>query len=407
MKRKNHIKSAIIFLSAYMILVMSFIYSQKVETKNGIRIVHNPEQGKWGENPAVSLEFIRMIGDIESQNEPFLFHMPTDIALDSSNNIYVVDSGNHRIQKFGPDLTFVKTIGQRGEGPGEFNYPQSIDIDSTGNIYVTDLGSRRIQILDTEGNELHTITIPELSIGVVRSFGSEKLILNDGEGFGMPFQNLEGKQEVSKMFKTIDKNGKILNEFGDKINLDDFILNRSANRFFFAVDEDNHVYAAFNAQNRIDKYSPEGQLLWKADRELNYSTELPKEKTKIERDGGRVAIREPQLNRCATGIEVDGQGRIWVVTLSRQLKDEESVQTRVGMMMSAGGQRSMSLDLEGNTDNRETDAYQLEVYDQEGILLGKLPVDHFVDNIRIFGDRMFLLDKNRGMQFYEYRIIVY
>ncbi len=389
-----------------MILFLGFTYTQKVDTKNGIRIVHNPEQGIWGKNPAVSLEFIRTIGDIESQNEPFLFHMPSDIALDSSHNIYVVDSGNHRIQKFRQDLTFVKTIGRRGEGPGEFNYPQSIDIDSKGNIYVSDLGSRRIQILDNEGNELDTITIPELSIGLVRTFGPEKLIMNEGEGFGMTLQNLDGKQEVSKMFKTIDKNGQILNEFGDKVDLDDFILNRSANRFFFAVDGDNHVYAAFNAQNRIDKYSPEGQLLWKADRELNYSTELPKEKTKIERDGGRVAIREPQLNRCATGIAVDGQGRIWVVTLSRQLKDEESVQTRVGMMMSAGGQRSMSLDVEGNTDIRETDAYQLEVYNQEGILLGKIPVDHFVDNIRIFENRVLLLDKNRGMQFYEYRIKV-
>ncbi|MBN2246209.1 MAG: hypothetical protein JW755_10230, partial [Candidatus Aminicenantes bacterium] len=77
---------------------------------------------------------------------------------------------------------------------------------------------------------------------------------------------------------------------------------------------------------------------------------------------------------------------------------------RVGMMMSAGGQRSMSLDVEGNTDIRETDAYVLEVYDQEGILLGKIPVGHFVDHIRICDDKVFLLDKNRGMQFYEYRI---
>jgi len=393
------------FLSVYLILFMSFIYAQKVETINGVRNVHNPKQGIWGQTPSVTLEFIRTIGDIESQNEPYLFHMPSDIALDSSNNIYVVDSGNHRIQKFGPDLTFIKTIGQRGEGPGEFNYPQSIDIDNTGNIYVTDIASRRIQILDNEGNELDTITMPEFSIGSVRFFSPEKLLITEGEGFGMPIQNLEGKQVVSKMFKLLGNKGQILNEFGDKVNLDDLILNRSVNRFFFAIDGTKNVYAAFNAQNRVDKYSPEGQLLWKADRELDYSTELPKEKTKIERDGGRVSIREPQLNRCASGIAVDGQGRIWVAALKRQLKAEENVQTRVGMMMSAGGQRSLSLDVEGNTDTRETDAYQLEVYNQEGVLLGKIPVDHFIDNIRIYGDRLFLLDKNRGMQFYEYRMI--
>ncbi|HDT11709.1 MAG TPA: 6-bladed beta-propeller [bacterium] len=393
-----------IFITAFAIFSLGFLSPQKVETIDGVRIVHNAKQGKWGKTPAVSLEFIRTIGDIESQNEPFLFHMPSDIILDSSDNIYIVDSGNHRIQKFKPDLTFIKTIGQRGEGPGEFNYPQSIDMDREGNIYVTDIGSRRIQILDTDGHETATIKMPDVSVGVVCAFIPEKLLMTEGEGFGMPLQNLEGKQEVSKMFKTIDKNGKILNEFGDKINLDDLILNRSANRFFYTTDSSHNVYAAFNTQNRLEKYSPEGQLLWRADRELDYSTELPKKKTKFERDGGRIAIREPQLNRCTSGIAVDDQGRIWVVTFKRQLREEERIQTRVGMTMTQGGQRSISLDMEGNTDTRETDAYQLEVYDQEGILLGKIPVDHFVDNIRIFGDRLFLLDKGRGMQFYEYRI---
>ncbi len=67
--------------------------------------------------------------------------------------------------------------------------------------------------------------------------------------------------------------------------------------------------------------------------------------------------------------------------------------------------RSMGMSVSGNTDVRETDTYQLEVYAPDGILLGKLPLNQFVDNIRIINNRLFLLDSMRGMQYYEYKII--
>ncbi|NOR53678.1 MAG: hypothetical protein GQ536_06290 [Candidatus Aminicenantes bacterium] len=65
----------------------------------------------------------------------------------------------------------------------------------------------------------------------------------------------------------------------------------------------------------------------------------------------------------------------------------------------------MSFAYTGSTENRETDMYQLEIFAPDGVLLGKIPLSHFVDDIRIKKDRLFLLDKMRGAQYYEYRII--
>jgi len=65
----------------------------------------------------------------------------------------------------------------------------------------------------------------------------------------------------------------------------------------------------------------------------------------------------------------------------------------------------MSMKAVGNTDIRESDAYELEVYAPDGILLGKIPVQHFVDDIHIHQDRVYLLDRMRGMQFRSYRIV--
>jgi hypothetical protein len=70
-----------------------------------------------------------------------------------------------------------------------------------------------------------------------------------------------------------------------------------------------------------------------------------------------------------------------------------------------GGVRSVSVKTTGNTDLRTTDAFKLEIFDPDGVLLGEIPLAHFADVIRISGDRLFLIDRERGVTVYEYRIV--
>jgi hypothetical protein len=48
-------------------------------------------------------------------DETVAFCMPMDIELDEPGNLYVLDTGNHRIQKFSPQGKFLSTIGRRGQ----------------------------------------------------------------------------------------------------------------------------------------------------------------------------------------------------------------------------------------------------------------------------------------------------
>lgn len=61
--------------------------------------------------------------------------------------------------------------------------------------------------------------------------------------------------------------------------------------------------------------------------------------------------------------------------------------------------------LVGNTDLRKTDMYKLEIFASDGVLLGEIRLTHFVDKIWIHKDRLFLLDADRSVSFYEYKII--
>jgi DNA-binding beta-propeller fold protein YncE len=71
---------------------------------------------------------------------------PTRVAVDSSNNVYVVDTANHRIQKFDSEGNFITKWGSQGDGDGEFRGPSGVAVDSSNNVYVSEQGhGSRIQ----------------------------------------------------------------------------------------------------------------------------------------------------------------------------------------------------------------------------------------------------------------------
>jgi hypothetical protein len=388
---------------AFLLIAGLSAFSQKTEMVDGVRIVHNGKTGAWGKEPRVRLELVRTIGELEAEKENVAFYMPSDIALDKAGNIYVLDSGNHRIQKFGPDGHYLATIGRKGQGPGELYFPQSIDINGAGNIYLSDPNNKRIQILTPEGKELKTVSLIKETPGNVRCAASGEMLTARGQALVMFSPDEQEPKELPKLILILDAEGNIKMEFGEPRDYGNMLVNRAGNQADFAIDGKDNVFLAFTNQNRVEKYSPDGTLLWRSDRELEYSTE-PADKGKMERQGGGLSVRMPRMNTCAVGIAADGRGRVWVAAIRRQLKEEESV----GMAMTVNmtnGQRSMSMKPDGNVELRKTDAYRLEVYDQDGGLLGFVPLDHFVDGIRIVNDRLFVIDRMRGAQVFEYRIV--
>lgn len=79
------------------------------------------------------------------------FDTPRAIAIDSSNNIYVADTGNNRVQKFNSSGVYQSQFGSTGSGDGEFYGPSGIDVDSSGNIWVAGLYNGSVQKFDSTG----------------------------------------------------------------------------------------------------------------------------------------------------------------------------------------------------------------------------------------------------------------
>jgi sugar lactone lactonase YvrE len=80
------------------------------------------------------------------------FNKPKSVTVDNRGFVYVVDTGNARVQKFTDAGKFIAQIGSAGEGNGQFNTPYGIAINSRGDIYVTDQVKNNVQVFTSEGN---------------------------------------------------------------------------------------------------------------------------------------------------------------------------------------------------------------------------------------------------------------
>ncbi|MCC9167991.1 NHL repeat-containing protein [Pontibacter sp. XAAS-A31] len=74
-------------------------------------------------------------------NEGFI--NPKGIFVDASNNIYVADTENNRVQKWAPGATSGVTVAGGGPPMSEISSPTNIFVDATGNLYIVE-GNLRV-----------------------------------------------------------------------------------------------------------------------------------------------------------------------------------------------------------------------------------------------------------------------
>jgi len=99
------------------------------------------------------------VGSADGQGTEVSFRIPRGVAVDGSGNVYVADSGNHRICKIdvGGNVTTLAGGGDVGSADGQgteasFHDPEGVAVDGSGNVYVADSYNHRIRKIDVGGN---------------------------------------------------------------------------------------------------------------------------------------------------------------------------------------------------------------------------------------------------------------
>lgn len=124
------------------------------EDSAGVEIVRNLGADAplaWTFTPTLTL------GGEDEGVESFFGLSDNSIATDADGNLYILDTGNHRVVVFDPEGTHLRTMGREGEGPGELQlFPVGIAVAEDGVVHVYDWGKRGLVRFAPDGSPLAT-----------------------------------------------------------------------------------------------------------------------------------------------------------------------------------------------------------------------------------------------------------
>ena len=175
------------------------------------------------------------------------FRNPSGILVDQKY-VYIADTGHAQIQKFDKNGNFVLAWGTYGEVPGMFHTPIALAEDRNGDIFVLDSGTNKIQIFDINGKykgELH----PVLTNG--GNFTATNSIVFDSQN------NFYVVTSDTNRILKYNNNKDFINYFGSTGTEEGRFNNPSS----IAVDSTGYIYVADTNNYRIQKFDSDGTFL--------------------------------------------------------------------------------------------------------------------------------------------------
>lgn len=394
------------FFFGIMILALSFFLNASGQAVLVHNTLHEIEDCKG----KLKLELIRIWGGDEEEDKNKYFKYPTDAAIGKNGLVYICDEHSHCIKVFKQTGEYIRTIGQKGRGPGDIYGPFRIALSHGGDLVVNEFNGYRIQRFNPEGKSTCIITFKEPPFWVAVTSKDEFVVYEHDKTF-----------RTGKLVSVLNSRGETIREIG--IYHGEAQTRLGSEKVRFAMDENDFLYAANSRTPVIRKYSRDGGLLMAFTYEPPYEI-LPvkitlnargdeinrveldanPDKVQVTGKGKRKTIQrlkgtgKRKLNVC-WDIEVDAYQRTYLLTMSRNLTEKEKQATRV--LWSSDNMIRKYVDF--NIADK-IDAYRLLVFNPDGKIIAEAQLESVCDGIHVHGDRLFIIDGSINQRIREYRM---
>lgn len=320
---------------------------------------------------------VRVWGEDDTEDINQVFRFPSDVQINTKNQVFILDSANHRIQVFDESRKFIRTISQKGEGPGDTMMPGKMALTKSNDIVIADLFNFRIQVLDPVGKYIHSFRTGESMPSNFALSPKDEVLLY------LPKKNDECKWGVS----LFDLKGNLLN---DICTFPCIAGTNAKEPLFSLVDNKGNIVIAYLRVPLFQRFSSNGKLL------MTTSFEPPvKASTFRLPHGSPVPVisvnKDKKGHPVLAACNVDGSGRMFLVVYNRpRQKQDKFYMTGIGQRMP-------------KEFPEKTDLFRLFVFDSKGKIIASKILSVYCDHICIYGNRLFIIDTYRLMKIHEYR----
>ncbi len=199
----------------------------------------------------------------ERGSGPGQLYEANGMSLDNNGNVYVADTGNHRISKFSPDGRFLLSFGKEGDSDGQM----------TGDIYVTAALDGTVLVADSTSYE----KILRTSLKHRKLIDSTILVTGQDDPLIPRRRDFE---TVIRRVQRFDENGKFQEKILYRIDKSDPELRDME---FKAIDPGGNLYLIDKDRLAIRKYAIQQPLQWsEIEKTFNFRVQHSENRTQID-----------------------------------------------------------------------------------------------------------------------------
>lgn len=307
-----------------------------VEVIDGIEYIHNTETPIHPDKTVLFEKDLSIRSEDEEGN--IVLFKPLFFQVDRDENIFISEAGEQEIKVFDSDGKYIKTIGARGNGPGEFQNIGAIGFTPEGNFVVMDLRSRRTNLFDATGQFLKSFTWRKY-FRIFHLFKNDSYICQD---------NVRGKnpQDRKLFVKEFDYDGNEIKSYGEftlakmkRATKGDssFILPIPYSpRSIFAGDQNRGwLYHCINNKYSIEVYDDSGKMFRKIDRPYDSVPFTDKDRKEFlegfENDSLEMykkmakEMELPKVKTISSQMFVDDKGYLWIQTYEQKKEGNQTL----------------------------------------------------------------------------------
>lgn len=395
------------------LITMAALFCIYLNSADQAELVHNSLEEIEACNGKLRLESVRIWGGDEEEDENKFFKTPISVAVDKKAGlVYICDEHSHWVRVFKESGEYVRTISQRGRGPGDSYLPGTITISPGGDLLVLEPSGFRIQRFSPEGKSKQIIKFDRDVLRWVGVTSKDELVVYN------PAQTIR----TGKLLSILDHRGKTVKEIGTYHDKSKNTL--ESEKLFFSIDNGDNFHAANTCTPVIRKYSPEGTLSLAVTYDVLY--EIPPVEISLNSNGDEIKIiREdentdtvrdkrgktgsmiqrikgkgkPKLGVC-WAFGTDSRKRIYIVCRRRFLTEKEK---RAAYIL-WNNNKIIRENVDYDIVDKINDINRLVVFNPEGKVIAEAKLPTFCDGIYISEDRLFIVDGYFYQRILEYKM---